>query len=86
VNWLSIDQVAKHFETSRPTVMAWIESGELKAENHSRSAGGNRRLRVHMSAIEEFSRARSVFVRPQPKQRKRRNERRLVNEFSPSFR
>lgn len=85
--WLSVDQVAEHFETSRQTVMAWIESGELPAEDHARKRGGNRRLRVHVDAINEFSRLRSM--QPAPKQtRRRRLQRpdRLVNEFSPSLR
>lgn len=85
MRWFSIDQVAEYFETSRQTVSAWIESGELKAEDHSRTRGKNRRLRINSESIEAFSRIRSTHPIPTTTRRRiRRRSERLVNEFSPS--
>lgn len=85
MNWLSINQVAEHFETSRQTVMAWIESGELRAEDHARKRGGHRRWRIHAAALEEFSRKRAFGSKPEKTRRPARRSDRLVNKYSPSL-
>lgn len=87
VTWLSINDVAQTFEVSRATVSAWIASGELRAEDHSRRRGGNKRLRIHSDDLEAFRRGRST--RPEPTQATQRKVRRnmaprLVRKYAPA--
>ena len=82
--WLTVAQVAAEYDTTKPTVLAWIESGDLRAENHARKRGGNRRLRIHRDALAEFSASRSTHPKPAPAGRRRPTRHALlVNAFSP---
>lgn len=86
MKWLSINQVAAHFEVSRAIITAWIESGELQAEDHASHRGGYRRLRVHVDALRGFSERRAVGRGGRVKRRTApRREVRSFNKYSPAL-
>jgi transposase len=69
---LTLAEVSERFGVSIPRVAAWIQRGELRAINVSRSTASTKpQFRVSSEAVEEFERSRTVFMHKRPSFRRR---------------
>jgi hypothetical protein len=82
--WLTVVDLCRHFEVARPTIQAWIDSGELRAKDFSRNKGGNRRWRSHVNWVREFeSKSHTAAVAVRPRRQTNREPALRVRVFSP---
>jgi hypothetical protein len=68
-----VRDIAERYGVTIPTVLAWINSGELRAVNVSRRAQSKKpRWRITSAALEAFERLRSITAAP-PRPRRRQS-------------
>lgn len=61
----------ERFGVSQHTVLAWIDSGELRAVDVSRKRGGKPRWRITQEALDSFELSRTKTP-PPPKTKRRK--------------
>ena len=69
---LSVKQICNRFGVGEHTVLHWINSGQLRAQNVSRDPGGRLKWRVTEEALVAFESARSTSPAPAPSRRQRK--------------
>jgi excisionase family DNA binding protein len=48
--WLTVDEVARHYRVSKRTISRWVVSGQIRSK---RIGDRGRLVRIHRSVIEE---------------------------------
>ena len=77
----TVTDLMHRFGVSQHTVLAWIDSGELKAVDVSRKRGGKPRWRITQEALELFEQSRTKTPAPPPSPRRRKKTDPEVMEF-----
>lgn len=69
----SVKDIAERYDVTQHTVIAWIQSGDLKAVDVSRRRGGKPHWRISTEALEAFEFSR-MPIPPAPKSRRRKRD------------
>lgn len=69
-----VNDLMERFGVSQHTVLAWIDSGELRAVDVSRKRGGKPRWRITAEALEAFENGRTKTPAPPPAPRRKKRQ------------
>jgi hypothetical protein len=78
---LTPPEIARDWGISPAKVIAWIQSGELRAFNAATSATGRPRYLVDRTDLEEFTARRSAAPTPRAQPRRRRQPPDMIEFF-----
>jgi len=68
-------EISESYSVTVDVVLAWIKSGQLRAVDVSRAAGGKPRWRIDPADLAAFEARRSSVPLPKPARRRRRSDR-----------
>lgn len=75
-----VKEIAERYGVTQHTVIAWIQSGDLKAVDVSRRRGGKPHWRISPEALEAFEFSR-MPVPPPPKTRRRKRDPNVIEFY-----